>query len=119
MSERKFRRLFTPVTLRGKTLRNRIVFGAHTANMAADGLPTRQHVGYYVERAIGEFVLPDLRRGNLAARAAAKERFCRGFSLFSLLFTVDHGRQFIGQDLLGAVDPAAVPAFHLTDLLKR
>ncbi|WP_379063307.1 FAD-dependent oxidoreductase [Mesorhizobium sp. UC22_110] len=53
MSERQFRRLFTPVTLRGKTLRNRIVFGAHTANMAVEGLPTRQHVGYYAERAIG------------------------------------------------------------------
>ncbi len=25
--------------LRGQTLRNRIVFGAHTTNMAEDGLP--------------------------------------------------------------------------------
>ena len=29
-----FSRLFTPIDLRGHTLRNRIVFGAHTANMA-------------------------------------------------------------------------------------
>jgi len=53
MSERNFRRLFTPVGLRGKTLRNRIVFGAHTANMAVEGLPTERHVGYYAERALG------------------------------------------------------------------
>ena len=53
MSERTFKRLFTPVTLRGRTLRNRIVFGAHTANMAVEGLPTERHVGYYAERAIG------------------------------------------------------------------
>lgn len=53
MSEPAFKRLFTPVALRGKTLRNRIVFGAHTANMAVEGLPTERHVGYYAERAIG------------------------------------------------------------------
>ena len=53
MSERVFKRLFTPVSLRGKTLRNRIVFGAHTANMAVEGLPTERHVAYYAERAIG------------------------------------------------------------------
>jgi 2,4-dienoyl-CoA reductase-like NADH-dependent reductase (Old Yellow Enzyme family) len=46
-------RLFTPVDLRGRTLRNRIVFGAHTANMAENGLPTERHVAYYRERAIG------------------------------------------------------------------
>lgn len=48
-----FPRLFTPVPLRGHTLRNRIVFGAHTANMAVKGLPTGQHAAYYAERAIG------------------------------------------------------------------
>jgi 2,4-dienoyl-CoA reductase-like NADH-dependent reductase (Old Yellow Enzyme family)/thioredoxin reductase len=53
MSERVFKRLFEPVALRGRTLRNRIVFGAHTANMAVEGLPTERHVGYYAERAIG------------------------------------------------------------------
>lgn len=53
VSDRTFKRLFTPATLRGKTLRNRIVFGAHTANMAVEGVPTERHVGYYAERAIG------------------------------------------------------------------
>jgi 2,4-dienoyl-CoA reductase-like NADH-dependent reductase (Old Yellow Enzyme family)/thioredoxin reductase len=48
-----FPRLFTPASLRGKTLRNRIVFGAHTANMADNGYPGPRHVGYYQERAIG------------------------------------------------------------------
>ena len=51
MTDRVFNRLFSPIDLRGKTLRNRIVFGAHTANMAADGLPSERHVGYYAERA--------------------------------------------------------------------
>lgn len=35
------------------TLRNRVVFGAHTANMSIDGLPGDRHLGYHRERAIG------------------------------------------------------------------
>lgn len=42
-----------PIGLRHKTLRNRYVFGAHTANMAHDGLPGKAHEAYYRERAIG------------------------------------------------------------------
>lgn len=53
MSEPVFKRLFTPIALRSRTLRNRIVFGAHTANMAVEGLPTERHAAYYAERAIG------------------------------------------------------------------
>jgi 2,4-dienoyl-CoA reductase-like NADH-dependent reductase (Old Yellow Enzyme family) len=45
--------LFTPVTLRHKTLKNRVVFGAHTTNMAVNGLPGDRHIAYYVERAMG------------------------------------------------------------------
>ncbi|MCP5074537.1 MAG: FAD-dependent oxidoreductase [Rhodobacteraceae bacterium] len=48
-----FSHIFNPVTLRHKTLKNRIVFGAHTTNMAADGLPGDQHLAYYRERAMG------------------------------------------------------------------
>ena len=48
-----FPHLFTPLPLRHKTLRNRIVFGAHTANMAEQGLPGERHLGYYLERAKG------------------------------------------------------------------
>ena len=48
-----FPHLFQPLQLRHKTLRNRIVFGAHTANMAESGLPGERHRGYYEERARG------------------------------------------------------------------
>lgn len=48
-----FPALFQPLTLRHRTLRNRIVFGAHTANMSDMGLPGERHRGYYEERARG------------------------------------------------------------------
>ncbi|MEZ5776371.1 MAG: FAD-dependent oxidoreductase [Hyphomicrobiaceae bacterium] len=48
-----FPTLFTPLQLRHKTLKNRIVFGAHTANMSHEGLPGDRHFGYYRERARG------------------------------------------------------------------
>ena len=48
-----FGHVFQPVQLRHKTLKNRVVFGAHTTNMAVDGLPGDQHIAYYVERAMG------------------------------------------------------------------
>ena len=46
-----FPKLFAPLNIRHKTLRNRIVFGAHTANMSEGGLPGARHLGYYRERA--------------------------------------------------------------------
>jgi len=52
MSE-PFPHLFSPVTIGGKTLKHRLNFGAHTANMSADGLPAERHLGYYLERALG------------------------------------------------------------------
>ena len=45
--------LVQPLQLRHVTLRNRIVFGAHTANMSEQGLPGARHLGYYLERARG------------------------------------------------------------------
>ncbi len=48
-----FPALFQPLQLRHKTLRNRIVFGSHTANMSEQGLPGERHRGYYEERARG------------------------------------------------------------------
>lgn len=50
---RLFPHVFSPIELGGRTLRKRIVFGAHTANMAEGGLPTERHAAYYAERAIG------------------------------------------------------------------
>jgi 2,4-dienoyl-CoA reductase-like NADH-dependent reductase (Old Yellow Enzyme family) len=49
----QFPALFKPLQLRHKTLRNRIVFGSHTANMSDMGLPGERHRGYYEERARG------------------------------------------------------------------
>ncbi len=45
--------VFSPLTLRHKTLKNRIVFGPHTVNMSEGGLPGDRHFGYYRERARG------------------------------------------------------------------
>ena len=47
------RHLLSPLQLRGQTLRNRIVFGAHTANMSDLGIPGPRVQGYLVERALG------------------------------------------------------------------
>lgn len=52
MSE-DFPHVFEPLRLRHRTLRSRITFGAHTANMAEGGLPGERHIGYYRERALG------------------------------------------------------------------
>lgn len=46
-------RLMSPLSLRGHTLRNRIVFGAHTANMSDAGLPGPRFGAYLLERALG------------------------------------------------------------------
>ncbi len=45
--------LMKPLQLRGHTLRNRVVFGAHTANMAEAGLPGPRYAAYLLERAVG------------------------------------------------------------------
>ncbi len=50
---KQFPHLFQPLTLRHKTLKHRLNFGAHTANMAEAGLPGERHLGYYSERARG------------------------------------------------------------------
>ena len=48
-----FPHVFAPLQLRHRTLKSRINFGAHTANMAEGGLPGERHIGYYRERALG------------------------------------------------------------------
>ena len=48
-----YKHIFNPLQIRHKTLRNRVVFGAHTTNMSVQGLPVAQHVEYYRERAMG------------------------------------------------------------------
>ncbi|MCP4332526.1 MAG: FAD-dependent oxidoreductase [Gammaproteobacteria bacterium] len=49
----EYNNIFQPLQLRHRNLDNRIVFGAHTANMSDLGLPGERHRGYYEERAIG------------------------------------------------------------------
>ena len=49
----RFPKLASPLLLRGRSLRNRVVFGAHTTNMAEQGLPGPRHIAYYEERARG------------------------------------------------------------------
>lgn len=53
MLKSDYPKILEPLQLRHKSLRNRITFGAHTANMAEDGLPGARHLGYYRERARG------------------------------------------------------------------
>jgi len=48
-----YKNIFQPLELRHRRLDNRVVFGAHTANMSDMGLPGERHRGYYEERAIG------------------------------------------------------------------
>ena len=48
-----FPHLFNPIQVGAKTLEHRLNFGAHTANMSAEGLPAERHLGYYLERAVG------------------------------------------------------------------
>ena len=45
--------VFSSIKLRHRTLKNRVVFGAHTVNMSHEGLPGDRHFGYYRERAMG------------------------------------------------------------------
>jgi 2,4-dienoyl-CoA reductase-like NADH-dependent reductase (Old Yellow Enzyme family) len=87
--ESKFPHLFTPVKLGPLELKNRIVFGAHTANMSHEGLPGDRHFGYYRERARGGAAMivvepapvhrtAVLIRGNfLAENDAVIPHFCR------------------------------------------
>ena len=49
----RYPHVFAPLTLRHLTLKNRVVFGAHTANMSEEGIPGDRHFGYYRERARG------------------------------------------------------------------
>jgi 2,4-dienoyl-CoA reductase-like NADH-dependent reductase (Old Yellow Enzyme family)/thioredoxin reductase len=52
-SAQPFPHLFQPIEIRGKTLKHRLNFGAHTTNMSDDGLPGDRSLNYYRERAMG------------------------------------------------------------------
>ena len=63
-----FSHVFRPAVLAGHTLRNRGGFGAHTTNMAEDGLPGARHIAYYEERAIGGAAMIVVERGTMKHR---------------------------------------------------
>ena len=48
-----FPHLAQPIQIGPRTLKHRLNFGAHTANMSEAGLPSERHLGYYSERARG------------------------------------------------------------------
>ena len=48
-----FPNLFQPIDIRGKTLKHRLNFGAHTTNMSEGGIPGERALHYYLERALG------------------------------------------------------------------
>lgn len=48
-----FKKLFTPLTLRRRTLKNRIFSTGHMAVMLRDGKPTEQMAAYHEAKAKG------------------------------------------------------------------
>jgi 2,4-dienoyl-CoA reductase-like NADH-dependent reductase (Old Yellow Enzyme family) len=108
--------LFSPLELRGRMLRNRVVFTAHTVSYAQDHIPGDRATAYYAARAAGDVglivmePLPVLRNGGMTPQNYRywDERFIPG-----LRRTVEvvhaHGTVFISQLLhMGAnTDPFA------------
>jgi 2,4-dienoyl-CoA reductase-like NADH-dependent reductase (Old Yellow Enzyme family) len=48
-----FATLLSPLTIRGRQLRNRVVFAAHTTSFSQDGIPGTRARAYYAARAAG------------------------------------------------------------------
>ena len=129
-----FPHLFQPLQLRGQTLRNRIVFGAHTANMAEGGLPGARHLGYYRERARGGAAMivvepvpvhasAVLTRGNFLAgsdavipgfRAVTEAVHAEGALVLNQLYHVgQHGDA--DNSFMPNLSPSGLPSFHDSD----
>jgi 2,4-dienoyl-CoA reductase-like NADH-dependent reductase (Old Yellow Enzyme family) len=129
-----FPHLFEPLTLRHKVLRNRIVFGAHTTNMAEQGLPGARHLGYYLERArggAGMIVVEPmpvhgtavLTRGNFrhsddavipAFRAIAEACKAEGAVMIQQLYHVGQHGDF-DNSYQPAWSPSGLPSYHDAD----
>jgi 2,4-dienoyl-CoA reductase-like NADH-dependent reductase (Old Yellow Enzyme family)/thioredoxin reductase len=129
-----FARLAQPLQLRHRTLRNRITFGAHTANMSEAGLPGARHLGYYLERARGGAAMivvepipvhptAVLTRGNfLAGSDAVVEPFRRitdavhaeGATILHQLYHVGQHGDF-DNSYREAWSPSGMPSFHDSD----
>jgi 2,4-dienoyl-CoA reductase-like NADH-dependent reductase (Old Yellow Enzyme family)/thioredoxin reductase len=127
-------RLFEPLTLRHVTLRNRVVFGAHTANMSEDGLPGRRHLGYYLERARGGAAMivvepvpvhrtAVLTRGNFrhhddavipGFRAITDACHAEGAVMIQQLYHVGQHGDF-DNSYAAAWSPSGLPSYHDAD----
>ena len=129
-----FPHLFQPLQLRGQTLRNRIGFGAHRANMAKGGLPGARHLGYYRERARGGAAMivvepvpvrasAVLTRGNNLAgsdavipgfRAVTKAVHVEGALVLNNLYHVgQHGDP--DNSFMPNLSPSGLPLLHDSD----
>ena len=100
MSE-PFPHLFAPLTIRHRTLRNRIVFGAHTANMAEDGLPGARAAS--LSRAAGTVPLPGTARAVLFAGALTFSLGSGGALAFS-------GGRSLGAEAVSGAVPRGIAA---------
>jgi 2,4-dienoyl-CoA reductase-like NADH-dependent reductase (Old Yellow Enzyme family)/pyruvate/2-oxoglutarate dehydrogenase complex dihydrolipoamide dehydrogenase (E3) component len=129
-----FRHLSQPLQLRHVTLRNRIVFGAHTSNMSERGLPGAQHLGYYLERARGGAAMivvepvpvhatGVLTRGNFlhssdevipGFRAITDACHAEGAVMIQQLYHVGQHGDF-DNSYQPAWSPSGLPSFHDSD----
>ncbi len=71
--------LSEPLTLRGRRLRNRVVFCAHLTDLAVDGLPTADHAAYYGARARGGAGLIVTEEHTVHASDRPYEKLIRGY----------------------------------------
>ena len=129
-----FPHLAQPLRLRHRTLRNRVTFGAHTANMSEAGLPSARHLGYYLERARGGAAMivvepmpvhptAVLTRGNFRVRDdAVVEPFRRiteavhgeGATIIQQLYHVGQHGDF-DNSYREAWSPSGLPSYHDSD----
>jgi 2,4-dienoyl-CoA reductase-like NADH-dependent reductase (Old Yellow Enzyme family)/thioredoxin reductase len=116
-----FRRLLSPLTLRGHELRNRVVFTAHTASFSQDGIPGPRARAYYEARAAGGAglivmePLPVLQSGGVTPQ---NYRFDDDRFVPALRETVEavhaHGTVFVSQ--LYHLGPNADPVATMREL---
>jgi len=129
-----FANLFRPLDLRHKRLKNRIVFGAHTANMSESGLPGARHKAYYEERARGGAAMivvepmpvhrtGVLTRGNFrhsddavipAFRAIAEACRAHGAVMIQQLYHVGQHGDF-DNSYAPNWSPSGLPSYHDSD----
>jgi len=129
-----FPHLARPLRLRHLTLRNRVTFGAHTANLSQDGLPGRAHLAYYRERARGGAAMvvvepvpvhptAVLTRGNFRVqddavvpgfRAITEAVHAEGAAVLQQLYHVGQHGDF-DNSFRESWSPSGLPSYHDAD----